>query len=185
MAISAHSTARARTIRWTFLGAGGLAAAVAALSASEAARDARTASAAIAEIRERQGQHKKAADAIAVECKLRRFSDDASLDTFPMDLGRFQSKREAECARRVSIARADLIQDLVQLRNAVKDEARLGNSSRRRVRIAAVLVGGWMVALYLAEIRPRSRSASKGAAAGAAPREAHKGSAAPTGGVSG
>lgn len=180
MAISAHRTSRAKTIRWTFLAAGALAAALAALSAAGTARDARNAGVALSGIRERQAQHKEAADALAVECRLRPFSDEASLDTFPMDLSRFQNKREAECARRVSIARADLIQDLVQIRNVVKEEARLRSSTRVRAATAVVLGAGWLLALYLAEIRPRTRSTWKSPAAGA-----RKGAAAPTGGVSG
>src|SRR5262245_24169490 len=178
MAIPAHRTARARTIRWSLLAAGGLVAGVAVLSAFGSARAARNARLAIDDTKDRQRQHKETADALAVECHLRKFSDDASLDTFPMDLGRFQSKSEAECARKISIARADLIQDLVQLSNGAREEAKLRRSTRFRAWMAVTLAVVWAASIYLAEIRPRSRSSWKSAAVPG------KGAAAPTGGIS-
>jgi hypothetical protein len=165
MAISLRETASARLMRFSYHAVVGAAAALATWSAVSALGRSKAAGAELAAAREQLEEHRVSADALAAECGIRPFSDEGSLETFPMQLPAFPTKRENECARKVGVARADLIQDHFRLKTATADEAKKTTAARRRVPVAAVLAVILAAGIYLAEMRPRSRTARRTAGA--------------------
>ncbi len=100
-----------------------------------------------------------AADQVAGDCGLAPFSDPESLRRFPMEVGRFPSRRRMECANRVTKARSDLIEtylEMDRLRPRI-EEARDGILPG--LPFAILVVVGFATWIYLGEIRPRRRRA--------------------------
>lgn len=100
----------------------------------------------------------EAADQVASQCGLAPFSDRESLKTFPMEIGRYPTRRERECGEKVTKARADLIEtylELDRLRPLIV-KARAGTEPTIPVvLLLGALLGIW---LWFSEIRHRRGS---------------------------
>jgi len=160
MVVEARDLPSARLRRWGGLAAGGLAVLACAVWAFQSWGGARQASRALAEWEHRLSEHQGRADTLARECGIPPFSDEKSLEHFPMTLSDFPTKKQRECARDVGVARADLIDDHLKLHDMRPALVEARAASGRSSLAAVVLAAAWLGALYLLEIRPRqSRSA--------------------------
>lgn len=96
-----------------------------------------------------------AADAVADECGLPPFSDPESLKRFPMEIGRFPSRREMECGNRVTKARSDLIENYLEIDRLRPRIEEAGEAISPSVPIAVALAAGFVVWIWFGEIRHR------------------------------
>src|SRR5229473_2382907 len=71
----------------------------------------REASTALAAAREKVEAGRAAADGVAAECGLKPFSDDRSLERFPMASPPFPTRKESGCLKKVQQVRSELIND--------------------------------------------------------------------------
>jgi hypothetical protein len=155
MAIEIRDTFQARLRRWGGLAAG----AVAVLLSlwwtvghySEAGRVADD----ISRVESDLLEHIEAADAVAEDCGLAPFSDEASLAHFPMKVPDFPTRKERECGRTVGIARADLQDDHILLADLRPRLAASSDSAGSYLTSSIVLLVGWLIAFAILEIFPR------------------------------
>ncbi|HXI02670.1 MAG TPA: hypothetical protein VNI57_05785 [Candidatus Saccharimonadales bacterium] len=97
----------------------------------------------------------KAANDVASDCGIEPFSDPESLRRFPMKVGPRATRRETECARRVTKARSDLIETYLamdRLRPLVSDAREAASPRGPAAGVVLLAAGAW---LYASEIRPR------------------------------
>jgi len=162
MVVGARDLPHSRRRRWLYHGAVAAAAALAvwwaAAGLSRAARAAEAVAAAEADLRRKVVE----ADAVAADCGLARFSDEASLESFPMRIPSFPTKREMECANRVSRARAALIEEHLDLEKLRPEAAEARRSVRTRIWIAGLVTLGWIGGLYVLELLPSRRGSTAG-----------------------
>ncbi len=96
-----------------------------------------------------------AADQVAADCGLALFSSPESLRRFPMEVGRFPSRREMECANRVTKTRSDLIETYLEMDRLRPRLEEARDALSPSVPISVILVVGFLAWIYLGEIRPR------------------------------
>jgi len=162
MTVSARDLPESRRRRRIFHVVAGLAAALAVWSVSTWSGRARTALARVATARERVEADRSAADGVAAECGLRPFSDEKSLQRFPMERPPFPTRRESECLKKVTQARSALINDRLDLDKAVPVAEDVGAVAKRRVMIAAVFLTIFLAGVYVTELHPMMRAAFRG-----------------------
>jgi len=108
--------------------------------------------------------HKVEADGVAAECGLPPFSDKKSLESFPMRIPPFPTKRESACAKKVTEARANLIEDHFKLEQATPRSFEASRTARRGVTAALGLAAVWAAGFYVLEIHfGRAASRRRGA----------------------
>jgi hypothetical protein len=161
MAVPVRDTAAGRLRRLLAHAVLGAAALVSAWAAASAVGRSSRAASEVDEARSALEGHREAADAVAGECGLRPFSGEADLETFPVELPVHPTRREMECARRVSVARADLIEDHSRIRRAAEEAGAARALARRRLSIAGLLALVLVVEVYGTEVRARSRAGGR------------------------
>jgi hypothetical protein len=125
----------------------------------------RAASSALGSARERFEAGRTTADAVAAECGLKPFSDERSLQRFPMERPPFPTRKESECLKKVTQVRSELINDRFELDKAVPLAAETGAAARRRLMFAAACLTIFIVGVYATEFHTRLRAASRGSQA--------------------
>lgn len=159
MAVAARDLRSSRLRRWGALTLGGVAALGCLIWAARAGSEARAKARSVAEWEHRLSEHEARADELARGCDIPFFSDELSLEHFPMEVRPFPTQKEKDCVRDVGVARADLIDDYLKLHD-LRPELPVARAASRRSAIAAALVIAiWIAALYVLEIRPRRSGA--------------------------
>jgi hypothetical protein len=163
--VDARDLPGARSRRLVYHGVVGLIALLASWNAFGWNARAREAAATVSEARERLAAEKAAADGVAAECGLRPFSDDKSLEKFPMALPAYPTKRESACLQKVTDARAALINTRLDYDKSVPIEQETGAVARGRFKVAAALGAIFLAGVYAIEIHRgfRGRGSAKGA----------------------
>jgi len=157
MVIAARETPGARLRRWSYHAVVGIAALIAIGSAIGGAARARNASSDLAALKDGLQEHRTTADVLAAQCGIPRFSDEVSLESFPVQLPAFPTKREAECARKISTARADLLQDHLRMKEVTARAEETRGATRIRLVVAVALAVFWGAGIYVGEFHPRTR----------------------------
>lgn len=158
MVLHARDLPAARLRRWGYNGLVTVLAVIACWSAVGAWSRARELAEELEVARNSLDQHLLAADRIASECGLEPFSDEESLERFPVTLPPFPTRSEMECARRVGVARSDLIEDHLKIDRTGPLLVETRDASRTRAILAGGMALVWALGIYITEIHPRRRA---------------------------
>jgi hypothetical protein len=97
------------------------------------------------------------ADGVAAECGIPRFSDERSLERFPVKVGLHPTRREAECAAKVSAARSNLIETYLELERLKPLRGKAEAAAAPSIPVALSVAAGAAVWLWASELRHRRK----------------------------
>lgn len=155
MTVESRDLPSSRLRRWTWLAVLLLATGIALWSSLGWSSRVREARAETERVQVGLFEHRVAADRVAAECGLESFSDEESLEHFPLTLPPFPTRREMECGKKVSVARSDLIEDHLALRELEKRIEEGAPVAKRRWVLTGILALLFAGSLVFLELIPR------------------------------